>query len=415
MRSLPTIQAACLLACCTLTAGDFSLLRQLGDNCRFFELRRALQQPGWDDSETLFYRAQIACRFGQEADGVELLRRFLRTDPDSRSAREASEQMAAALLRIGRYREAVEAFDAAFRLTPPKDRDENSRNLIASLIDVPPMSLETGQEPPVKARRNLGGGWNVPVDFDGSPGELDFDTGANFSLISESEAARLGLTIRDSTAYVNGGTGGRTHTRLAVAPNLRIGPAHLHNVVFLVVPDKALYVPPLHASMPGFLGIPAIRALRHAGIASDGTMRLGPLTAGSQQTPNLFFDAQQLIVELSHQRRPLQLFLDTGANSSGLFPSVRQTLTPQEAAAMTTTQQKTVSVGGKIVKQKIGQLPLFQLLVLDTPLDLRNASFLPGRADADPRYRDGILGIDALFGGFDLDFQNMRFTVNSPD
>lgn len=405
----------CLLACVSLTAGDLKQLRELFDNDRFFELRRALQQPGWDDSETLFYRGALACRFGRDADGVELLRRFLQTQRDSEIAYQAYEEMCPALIRLGRYREYVEARDAALRLTAPENRDENTRNLVASFIDVPPVTAEIGQASPVKARRNRGGGWNVPVELNGTPAELDFDTGANFSMISESDAKRMGLSIMDSTSHLNGGSGGQPNVRVAVAHDLRIGAAHIHNVVFLVLADQALYVAPLHTSIPAIMGIPVMRALGRIGIAGDGTLRMEQPHTRSIRGPNLFFDGLQPVVEVTHQQHPLQLFLDTGGSSSALFPSVRQTLTPQEAARMRTAREKWVGIGGQIATQKIERLHHLELRVFDTPVELTKADFFTTRPNSDPRYRDGVLGLDALRSGFEMDFQTMTFTVNEPN
>jgi hypothetical protein len=55
-----------LLWCSGLVAADIRRLQQLAGKNRFFELRRDLQQPGWNAAGTLFYRAVIASRFGRE-------------------------------------------------------------------------------------------------------------------------------------------------------------------------------------------------------------------------------------------------------------------------------------------------------------------------------------------------------------
>jgi hypothetical protein len=56
-------KALALLWCSGLAAADIGQLEQLADKNRFFELRRDLQQPGWNDGETLFYRAVVASRW----------------------------------------------------------------------------------------------------------------------------------------------------------------------------------------------------------------------------------------------------------------------------------------------------------------------------------------------------------------
>jgi len=76
-----SLKALALLWCSGLVAADIGRLQQLADKNRFFELRRDLQQPGWNAAETLFYRAVIASRFGHETEGIELLQKVLATNP----------------------------------------------------------------------------------------------------------------------------------------------------------------------------------------------------------------------------------------------------------------------------------------------------------------------------------------------
>ena len=63
----------CLLAlvcCLSLSAGDVAALRRLYEKNLIFQLRDALQQPGWNDSETFFYRATVE-------DGEEAVQQIL--------------------------------------------------------------------------------------------------------------------------------------------------------------------------------------------------------------------------------------------------------------------------------------------------------------------------------------------------
>jgi len=54
-----------LICCLSLTTADVPKLRQLQEKSRFFELREALQEAGWNNPENLFYRALLESRFGQ--------------------------------------------------------------------------------------------------------------------------------------------------------------------------------------------------------------------------------------------------------------------------------------------------------------------------------------------------------------
>lgn len=339
-----------LLCCASLAAADLAQLQQAVDNNRILELRRELQQPGRSESETLFYRGIVACRFGHETEGIAMLRSFLATSPDSKMARKAHEEMADAYQRLGLFKEAAQVWTEAVQLTPSGDPErednENTQALMASLSDTPPESVEFGADAPTKATRNKIGSWNVPVEVNGVTGQWIFDTGAGLSTVSESEAKRLGLTVRESKAWVGGSTDKRSSLRLAVAPDLRFAGAHVHNVVFLVLSDQSLYLAPVHYQITGILGLPVIRAVDWVAIAKSGLVQIRPPDTAPAGEPNLFFDADSPIVEVDHGSHRLEMFLDTGANDTSLYPSFRDALSPGETAQTKSRKAKLAGAGG---------------------------------------------------------------------
>jgi tetratricopeptide (TPR) repeat protein len=197
-----------LVCCLSLAAADVAQLLELQEQNRIFELRAAIEQPGWNASETIFYRAVVAVRFGREPAGIQLLQKFLATQPDPEMERKADEELASALARTGRYGEAARAWADALRLTPPdasgRADDENTRVLYEAMRGFPLQTIEFGNELPMQAMRNAVGSWDVPVIVNGRQGEWIFDTGANQSVITESEAAGMKLSVRETTAYVSG-------------------------------------------------------------------------------------------------------------------------------------------------------------------------------------------------------------------
>jgi predicted aspartyl protease len=72
---------------------------------------------------------------------------------------------------------------------------EEKRAICDALRDASPQTVEFRNAATVKAR--LLGSWVVPVNVNGRNSEWIFDNGANFSVVIESEAARVGLTILD--------------------------------------------------------------------------------------------------------------------------------------------------------------------------------------------------------------------------
>ena len=397
-----------LLLFVALEAGDVARLHELADTRQLFLLREALQQPGWNKAETLFHRGMVESRFGQEPEGIGDLTRFLASHPSPDRQRKAYEELAAALARQGRFGEAARNVTEAIRLTPPSERTDNAnkQNLYAALADIPAQSVAFGGDVPVRATFNELGSWNVPVDVNGRRGQWIFDTGANWSTLSAGEAERLGLEIRESDAYVGGSTGKRNALRLAIANDLQIGRAHLKHASFLVLSDDSLFVGPLKYQIRGILGLPVIRALGRVGVAANGDLRMesGRTARG---TPNLFFDGLSLIVEVRHDDRRMLMFLDTGANASSLYRSFRSALTKDEIGGLTTRDEKTGGAGEIIVRgTEVVRTP--RLFLAGRPLDLSNVSLLTTAPEGDARYRDGVLGIDALRTGFTLDFRAMQ-------
>jgi len=406
--------AVFLLWVSALAAGDIGQLQKLIESRRFFDLRSALDQPGWNGRETLFYRGAVACRFGKEADGIGLLREFLSADPGPDLARKAHEELASAFDRTGRYKEAAQEWSEALRLAPQNDPDreenENTRLLLSSLADVPPPSADVGDGGSLRAVRNKLGSWNVPVQMNGVTGEWIFDTGANISTISESEAKRMGLAVRDSAAYVTGSTGKRNSLRVAVAADLQCGAANIHNVIFLVIADSSLYIPPVHVQITGILGLPALRAFGRVAVARDGSVHIHPHDSTPAGAPNLFLDGESPIVEIAHGGHRLQMFLDTGANATTLFPAFRAAMTAEERSTLKTRKERVGGAGG-VLQRKVTTVPLLQIEISGTAVNLKKLSLLPEMPQGDARYRDGVIGMDALWSGFLLDFDSMRLVV----
>ncbi len=400
-----------LLLFAALATGDVARLHELADARRIFLLRETLQQPGWNKTETLFYRGMVESRLGQEPKGIEDLTRFLATHPSSDGQRKAYEELAAALAREGRYGEAARNLTEALRRTPSGERTDtaNTQDLYAALADIPPQSVAFGEDVPVRATFNELGSWDVPVDVNGRRGQLIFDTGANWSTLSAGEAERLGLETRASDTYVRGSTGKKNALRLAVASDLQLGRAHLKHVIFLVLSDDSLFVGPLKYQIHGFLGLPVLRALGRVGIAANGDLRIEPGRT-ARGTPNLFFDSKAPIVEVRHVDRRIQMLLDTGANASSLYRSFRSTLTKDEIAGLTARDEQTGGAG-EIIVRRTEVVRTLRLVVSGRPVDLSNVSLLTTAPEGDARYRDGVLGTDALRLGFTLDFRAMQLSL----
>ena len=398
-----------------LAAADVTQLSQFQEKSQFFHLREALQRLGWNDSGNLFYRALVESRFGQETAAIGDLQKFLAMPSDPVQKREAYEELASALMRVGRYGDSAHALAQALRLKPPGDAvraaTENSQVLYGSFADIPPQTVEFGKDVLTQASLDPLGTWDVPVQVNGRQGEWIFDTGANLSTLSESEAARIGLEPHETGTYVNGSTGKKNPLRFAVAHDLLLGNAHLHNVIFLVLSDQALYIGPLKYQIRGILGLPVLRALGCVRMSAKGELRIETKAAGEAGQPNLFLDGWELIAEVRHGDQRLQMFFDTGSNASFVYPSFRESLTKDEITRLERKQDKIGGAGGT-VSPMTEVAPTLGLEILGRSVELKGISLLLAQPTGDKSYRDGVLGMDALHDGFTLDFRNMQLRLD---
>ena len=399
-----------------LSGADLVQLRELYQKDRIFLLRDALEQPGWTESETLFYRAVIENRFGHESTAIDALRKFLAAHPDPYLGRKANEELASALAWLSRYRDSADALTEALRLTPLDDAEregtDNARAIFESLSDVSPQTVRFGPEVAFHAKHNRLGSWDVPLQVNGVAGKWIFDTGANFSTVTESEAARMRLALRDSATYVKGSTEKKSPVRLAVARELLLGSVRVSNVVLLVLPDRALRVgaPEHEIQISGILGIPVIRALRSVKISAQGGVRIQGDHTRAPADPNIFLDGFAPLVEVRHSEHRLQMFLDTGANQTNAFPSLRESLSKDEIAELKDTQDRTGGAG-ETVTRTAELLPILRLSILGQMVGMKKVTWSLEQPSGDKGRRDGVLAMDALTGGFTLDFQAMQLRI----
>ncbi len=129
----------------------------------------------------------------------------------------------------------------------------------------------------------------MPVEVNGATGEWIFDTGANISTVTDSEARRMGLAVRQSKAWVGGSTDKRSTLRLAGAGDLGFRGAHIHNELFFVLADQTLNIGPMHCQITGIPGLPVMRALGRVGIAGDGQVQIRPRNTVGAGEANLDF------------------------------------------------------------------------------------------------------------------------------
>ena len=309
-----------LIFCLVLTAANVPQLSQLQRRTSSSFFVKRFSGPAGISRRNLFYRAMVESRFGQEKSQLRISRSSLLFPATAFSS---AKQMKNSLPR------SCGSGDMAIphRRWPRPSASLPPATLIAPLMRMHKRStsrLQMSHPKPSKLAKPQQceqaaipwGIWDVPAEVNGHEGEWIFDTGANLSTLSESEAARIGLTLHETSTYVNGSTGTKNPLRFAVAQDLRLGNAHLRNVVFLVLSDQSLYIRPLKYQIRGILGLPVLRALGCVKMPATGRLLIETKAAARAGPPNMFLDGWDLIVDVRHSDQRLQMFLDTGANAT---------------------------------------------------------------------------------------------------
>ena len=173
----------------------------------------------------------------------------------SDEAIEAHRRLPSLYLTHGKYREALAQVDdvLAFRTDDSDARD--IRPLLATLSESRDQEVVRRTRPTLEIHED-----GLQFSIRGLEATYWFDTGANSSILSESEARRFGLRVRDVATKVSVSTGARVGLRIAVEDELSIGSIRLKNVEFLVFPDDQ---PPFNQQTPGsrgLIGIPVLLA-----------------------------------------------------------------------------------------------------------------------------------------------------------
>jgi predicted aspartyl protease len=270
---------------------------------RWFELREALTP-----ASPLLLRAAVANVFNDRQTAERLLLDIVKSRPRPEFANDAFDMLCQLYSRTGQYARFLTTYrewSSAFPNSPEVLREKENEEKFSGRPD-------QRNSPRTRARlRHEDEAFSIPVSIDGKSGEYLFDTGAWQSVVTEPEARRLGLTVREGSHFITDPSGARVAYRTAVAKEVRIGGMRFNDVSF------AVYAAPPWAPDAEF-GIIGMPILIHAGSvkwSKDGSVELGG-TLPRASTPNLVFNASRLLLRADFQDRSGLAILDTGATTT---------------------------------------------------------------------------------------------------
>ena len=290
----------------------------------YFALRDALLKG----SVPRIARGAVAAAFNDTRQAELDLGAVIRTAPDSEAATMAEGLLAALYARNGRMRQALAQLERPGGTAPSAEWRE-SRDRLAVLARYPEQTVVSrGYSRLSYVNRNDSLG--VRMSVNGKPADFTLDTGASLSVIAESRARGLGITIHEENFAMSDAVGRRLACHAGTATELEAGSFRLRNVPFCVLPDNQPGFMADPESPAAILGLPVMMAFGTMRWDKAGNFEIGlPSKRPRLQDSNICFDSSLLLVEATVERRRLSFVLDTGNPTTMLFSSFSEDAAPE--------------------------------------------------------------------------------------
>jgi predicted aspartyl protease len=374
---------------------------------RWFALRDAVAKG---DAPAL-YRAAVEAAFDEIEPAEQDLGQVIDQSPHSAEAYEAHQLLATTFFRHGLYRKALEQLRAMSSEKPEAKDVQNEMAFFTALGKADQSTVRLS--PSTLQMRHEDGNLYLPVEINGRKAVYAFDTGANFSVISEGEASRLGLTVTNVNTSIGDSSGNHLGIRVAVARSLTIGGLQLRNVAFTVLPDAQPPFNELAEEKRGLLGIPILLAMHKFSWSRNGTFTLGGRSQEFQlQTANLAFEQSFPVTRAYFQGAGIDMTVDSGAQNTVLSPPFASAFPDVLKSVGKPETHKLTGLGGSATYDSI-LLPSIDLRVGGHTVTLTNAHVLTKASSDTSEWADGNLGVDLLnqAESVTFDFGCMKLTL----
>jgi len=381
-------------------------LRHLYENHRWFDLRDLLEKT----DGPAFYRGAAASVFSEHDRCRSEFDSILQSAPETPETWEACELLSWMYMREGNFRQAL-LYASKMAATQYDRRPRSGLCDLLSHLSRYPEQCKMQHGHSILSYEMVDGNMFIPILANGRRANFMIDSGASLSLITESEAQRLGLSMSDgsrNTIQIYGATGALADIRLAVANDLCVAKCHLKHVVFAVLQDDQFDFP---EGYKGALGLPVLLALETLRWDAKGSIELSFPPPAVRARANICFDNADLIVETRFQDRNLNLVLDTGSGATVLWPP----FTRECPHVINEAQQKgfcrIFGVSGDVAVETLA-IDDFRLRLGNLDVVLDSVNVLMKRTTPNSDWMAGRLGMDLMKADcVTLDFKSMTLTL----
>lgn len=290
-------------------------LQKMLDSGEVFSLRESVQHSPAPE----LYRGAVMASCNRIKEATRTLRHVIEQDPKADAAYQAHDLLGNLYQRNGLYKEALQEVNAALLERPNAQDTQNVQPFIALLAASGDMRISKLRH----TKLVLAPDDDIPFTINGKTDSFAFDTGASISVMSEREAAQLGLATKAvSTRFGDSSGNGLSGVHIAVAAQMKIRGLILRNVPFMIVPDNnepfVEFAP--QEGHRGLIGLPILIAMRSIRWVPKSTFAFDLPAANNVPTPNFLFYETSPIVQVSVSGHKLDFSLDTGADSTDLNP-----------------------------------------------------------------------------------------------
>lgn len=341
------------------------------------------------------------------------LEAIIKQSPHSSDAYEAHSTLAHFYLRNGRFHNAEEQLEAMLSIRPTAPDLQNTHSLFELLGKYPDLAVSSSRAAVVRSQTDDGNIF-APVAVNGVSGTYMLDTGLNLSMMSESEAARLGLKPQSSITTLSD-IGGRKSAALKVVnvDDLIVGGTHIRHVPFLVMADTNGAFTGLPSGHRGILGIQPLFALGTLSFRADETLEIGARTEPGPNAPPLLFDREMPLTQVQFQGKRLTVTLDCGATQTTFNPPFAQLY----ANLVESGTQLTHDMHGLSGTTAADSVSLPHLaLTFGREVNLAPAIILTGATTGTSSWTFANVGYDLLkqVRPFTVDFKRMKVEFPTP-
>lgn len=279
---------------------------------------------------------------------------------------------------------------------------QNTKKIWAALAKEPPQVITINDNTTLAIRHDKLGLQNLSLSQDTLSIDFIFDTGANFSTVTETTAKKLNMRFMDTTTIEVGSiTSHKVRSRIGVCPVFNLGSIKVENAVFLVFPDQALAVAKANVQINGIIGFPVIEAMKEIQLTKKGEF-IVPKQKSSHPQQNMAINFLNPIIYLDGENYTF----DSGANTTTLYDTY---FTKHKKEIEPFYKERDITIGGaggSVTKK--GYVITFKTRINDQPIVMDSIELFKEPL-TDETYFAGNIGQDIIkkFDKMTINFESM--------